>query len=204
MYKVFFNDRTAFFGVDFSGNKKKDKNLFHRFSNGQELKRIVTHFSSSSQIRNLYLSHKDLPLLVEKFKACFTLIDAGGGLVFNKRREFLAIKRNGVWDLPKGKLEKGEDFETAALREVKEETGLKKLTTVKPIISTYHTYHISDQEVLKKTQWFEMHYPGSKEPLLQAKEGITDYRWVRPGETDFFRKNTFGSILDVLTIMDLL
>ena len=204
MYKVFFNDRTAFFGEDFSGIREKNNNLFYRFRNSRELQEIVTQFSSSTQIRNLYLFHEDLSMLMKEFKACFTLIEAGGGLVFNRKGEFLAIKRNGVWDLPKGKLEKGEDFETAALREVMEEAGLKKLASVRPIISTYHTYPMKNQMVLKKTQWFEMLYPGKKEPVLQAEEGITKHRWVKPGEADFLRKNTYGSILDVLRIMDVL
>jgi len=198
MYKVFFNDRTAFLGNDFSGIKEKKSNLFFRFSNRQELHKIVMYFSSSEQIQNLYLSHKDLPLLVKEFKSCFTLIDAGGGLVFNKKGEFLIIKRHGVWDLPKGKLEEGENFKSAALREVEEETGLKKLVILQPLISTYHTYPLSNQMVLKETRWFEMNFPGKKKPVLQAKEGITKHRWVKPGDTGFIGRNTYLSILDVL------
>jgi 8-oxo-dGTP pyrophosphatase MutT (NUDIX family) len=56
-------------------------------------------------------------MVFEEFKACFKVIEAGGGLVLNSKGEFLVIYRNGIWDLPKGKLEKGEDFQTAALRE---------------------------------------------------------------------------------------
>ncbi|MEN8229037.1 MAG: NUDIX domain-containing protein [Bacteroidota bacterium] len=204
MYKVFFNDRTVYFGEDFSQVKEKEKELFYRFENSRKLKETVEHFSSSKQIRNLYLIHDDLPLLMEEFRACFTVIEAGGGVVFNRKGDFLTIKRNGVWDLPKGKLEEGEDFEAAALREVEEETGLKKLISLSPIISTYHTYQMADQKVLKKTQWFEMRYPGKKEPVLEAKEGITDHRWVKPGKTRFLRKNSYGSILDVLNIRELL
>ena len=37
---------------------------------------------------------------------------------------YLFIRRNGLWDLPKGHREEGEDIETTALREVSEETGL--------------------------------------------------------------------------------
>ncbi len=40
--------------------------------------------------------------------------------------EILMIFRRGKWDLPKGKLDKGESLEACALREVEEETGLKK------------------------------------------------------------------------------
>ena len=44
---------------------------------------------------------------------------------------------------------------------------------------------------------------GSK-PVLQAEEGITAYRWVKPGNTAFIRKNTYASILDVLSLKKLL
>ena len=204
MYKVFFNDRTVYFSDDFSRTVEKSKGLFYKFNNGPELQEVIDLFLSLKHIRKLYLSHKDLTSLVQEFKSCFTLIDAGGGLVFNPKGEFLAIKRNGIWDLPKGKLEKGEDFEMAALREVEEETGLKKLVMVQPIMSTYHTYQMGGQKVLKKTRWFEMHYPGKKDPVLEEKEGITKHRWVRPGEAGFFRKNSYGSILDVLKIKNLI
>ena len=49
-----------------------------------------------------------------------------------------------------------------------------------------------------------MHYSGNAEPVLQAKEGITDHRWVKPGKTGFIEKNTYQSILDVLNIKTLI
>jgi len=204
MYKVFFNDRIVYLGDNFPMDSGKYEGLSYRFNSRQELQEIIDLFSSLKHTQNLYIVNKDLHVLKENFKACFTLINAGGGLVFNKKGEFLIIKRNGVWDLPKGKLEEGEDFETAALRETGEETGLKKLVTVQPLISTYHIYHQSNQKILKKTQWFELHYPGKTEPVLQSEEGITDHRWVKPGKTGFIGKNTYKSILDVLNIRTLI
>ena len=204
MYKVFFKDRTVYFGDDFSRAFGKNKGLFYRFNNIRELHKLVDQFYHLDQINSLYIFHEDILMLIEEFKACFTVLEAGGGVVMNDQGEFLAIKRNGVWDLPKGKLEKGEDFETAALREVGEETGLQKLSLGSPVVSTYHTYQLQKKKILKKTRWFEMRYSGSKEPVLEEKEGITDSRWVKPGATDFIRKNTYPSILDVLYIRELL
>ena len=150
MYKVFFKDRTVYFGDDFSKAFGRNKGLFYRYSNIQELNELVKAFFSLSKIENLYIFHHDMLSVIEEFKACFTFIEAAGGLVFNTAGEFLIIKRNEIWDLPKGKLEKRENFEEAAIREVEEETGLHGLELLQPLISTYHTYTLNDERVLKK------------------------------------------------------
>ena len=204
MYKVFFNDRTVYFGDDFSKAFARHKGLFYKYNNIHELSELLGMFAALKQINNLYIFHEDIVMLFEEFKACFHVIEAGGGLVMNEQGEFLAIFRNGVWDLPKGKLEKGEDFVSAASREVEEETGLQGLQITDPLMSTYHTYTLKGKHILKKTRWFEMLYTGGEEPVLQAKEGISDYRWVAPGKSGFIRENTYASILDVLYMRDLL
>jgi hypothetical protein len=203
MYKVFFKDRTVYFGDDFSRAFVRNKGLFYRFSNFQELHELVEVFYDLKQIRNLYIFHEDILMVLEQFKSCFRIIEAGGGLVRNNKGEFLVIERNGLWDLPKGKLKRGEDLETAALREVEEETGLR-VQSAGPITATYHTYQASGERILKKTRWFEMTCSGREKIRLQADEGITDYRWFRSGETDFIRQRTYPSILDVLFIRGIL
>ena len=204
MYKVFFNDRTVFFGDDFSRAFVKHKGLFYKYNNIHELGELVGMFAALTEINNLYIFHDDIVMLFEEFKACFNVIEAGGGVVLNQQGEFLVIYRNGTWDLPKGKLEEGEDFQTAALREVKEETGLQGLQLHEPLMSTYHTYALNENHILKKTRWFELLYSGREEPVLQAEEGITDYRWVTPGKTGFIRENSYASILDILYMRNLL
>lgn len=204
MYKVFFKDRAVYFGDDFSKVFEKNNGLFYKYNNLQELTELVHAFHLLNRIDKLFIFHKDIVALFEEFKACFNYVHAAGGVVIRPDGKFLAIKRDGIWDLPKGKLEPGESDEDAALREVEEETGLKNLVLGRPVLSTFHTYPVKKELVLKKTKWFEMHYQGKKDPVPEKAENITEIRWVEPGNTDFIRKNTYPSILDVLYIRDLL
>ena len=57
----------------------------------------------------------------EAFCSKHTLIEAAGGLVYNIENQLLMIFRNNKWDLPKGKLEVGENIQECAIREVEEE-----------------------------------------------------------------------------------
>lgn len=204
MYKVFFKDRTVYFGDDFSKIFERNSGLFYKYNNIHELTELVHAFYFLNKIDKLFIFHDDIITLFDEFKACFNYVEAAGGVVLNEKGEFLVILRNGIWDLPKGKLEKNESFESAALREVEEETGLDQLLIVQPVLSTYHTYTEKDNMMLKKTKWYEMKFSGDKVPVPEIRENITEIRWVTPGNTDFIRKNTYPSVLDVLYLRDLL
>jgi 8-oxo-dGTP pyrophosphatase MutT (NUDIX family) len=204
VYKVFYDDRVVRLSEDAPEGIARPGTLVIAYEDQAELQVLLDDFSENEQVQELHLFHPDLELLREAFSSCFKCINAGGGVVLNDHGEFLAIKRNGVWDLPKGKMEKGEDFKTTALREVEEECGLSGLELKDLLLSTFHTYPLRDRMVLKETQWFEMHWQGKGDPVLQEEEGITNYRWVKPGETGFIRNNSYASILDVLKLKQLL
>jgi len=202
--KVFYNDRVVYLEEEAPESVARPGMLAIAYEDQAELQVLLDDFNENEQVEELHLSHPDLQELREAFTACFKYINAGGGVVLNDQGEFLAIKRNGVWDLPKGKMEKGEDFKTTALREVEEECGLGGLEIKDFLLSTFHTYPHKDKMVLKETRWFEMHWQGKGDPVLEEDEGITNFRWVKPGETGFIRKNSYASILDVLKIRSLL
>lgn len=204
MYKIFYNDRVVCLEEEAPKGIVRPGTLAIAYEDPEELKVLLDDFSENDQVQELHLFHPDLQELKEAFTGCFKCINAGGGVVLNDEGEFLAIKRNGVWDLPKGKMEKGEDFKTTALREVEEECGLGGLELKEFLQSTFHTYPLKDKMVLKETQWFEMLWKGKGEPILQEEEGITSYRWVKPGKADFLKENTYASILDVLMLRSLL
>ena len=127
----------------------------------------------------------------------FDFVEAAGGIV--KRKDtYLFIKRNGFWDIPKGKLDEGEIPENAAIREIEEECGINGPQLKDPICLTYHTYLFKGKPTIKKTYWYSLDYIGNKKLKGQKEEGITKVKWFKLDEIEKIRKNTFASILEVM------
>jgi 8-oxo-dGTP pyrophosphatase MutT (NUDIX family) len=164
----------------------------------EEMRTFYKELIPNKEIKEIFFYNEDLAILLRYFKSMFRIIEAAGGLVINPKKEMLFILRNGKWDLPKGKLEKGESIETAAVREVEEECGISGLTIVKKIITSYHTYFIGEQAVLKPTYWFEMISSDTSVLVPQTEEGITEAKWISSNDLKMVRENTYESILDVI------
>lgn len=130
-------------------------------------------------------------------------VNAAGGLVTNSEGEFLLIRRSGLWDLPKGHQEAGEQIEATALREVKEETGIKGLTLGQFIRVTDHTYFRDEKWFLKHTWWYSMTCTGESDLVPQTEEGITEVRWVAKSELPELLSQTYPTIVEVFRAIGL-
>jgi ADP-ribose pyrophosphatase YjhB (NUDIX family) len=130
----------------------------------------------------------------------FSIVKAAGGVVFNENKEILLIFRKGKWDLPKGKLDKGETLESCAVRETEEETGLKNVKLGKMITATYHTYHEGARFRLKETYWFKLSVSGKQELSPQTEEDIKEAKCINPSDLKKYMDNSYGSVKDVLQI----
>ena len=95
--------------------------------------------------------------------------------------------------MPKGKIDKGETLEEAK-REVKEETGVKKLQINGLAGVTYHIFKRNDQYQLKETHWFNMvtTYTGKLKPE-DFQEDITKAKW-KGQKTAKALENSYGNI----------
>jgi len=172
--------------------------LFASYETPQELSKILEFFQSTIQVENVFISGENLQTMLDEFSCMYRLIEASGGLVENKNGELLFIFRYGRWDLPKGKLEKNEKVEDAALREVSEETGISNLKLTGHIVNTYHTYRIGNEVVLKKTYWYKMSYSGNEQLIPQQSEDISIAKWFPKNHLDEIISNTYDTIREVL------
>ena len=161
------------------------------------MQELIHFYRQLKSIDSLYIFHTDIDELRNAFRECFTSIHAAGGLVKNTKNEYLLIFRRGKWDLPKGKLDKNESFEQAALREVEEECGISPLSIVKPLISTYHTYDYKNGIALKKTSWFEMYYEGNGDLKPQREEDIEEAVWVSATDIGKYLSKSYPAVRDV-------
>ncbi|CAN5129795.1 NUDIX domain-containing protein [soil metagenome] len=141
---------------------------------------------------------KDFEKLQKTFYKNFSVIKAAGGVVVNKKREILMIFRRGKWDLPKGKLEKGEKLEDCAVREVEEETGLNEIQLHNKITITYHTFSEFGKHFLKEAHWYKMIYNGNKRPVPQKEEDIHEAKWANKKDIAECLQNSYATITEVL------
>lgn len=158
---------------------------------------MITQFESSG-INSYCVCCDDPDALFSVFSGFYHIIEAAGGIVKHPSGKYLFIKRFGKWDLPKGKIEKNESPDSAALREVMEECGIQSLRITGQLPSTYHTYKLEGNRILKKTWWFSMEYSNALVTIPQTEEGITEATWLVPSQFDMVLGNTYRSIAELI------
>lgn len=158
---------------------------------------LVDMFEASESLSRIYISTDDTEWMYRKVCAEFKEVDAAGGLVSNRRGDYLLISRNGLWDLPKGHRDPGEAIEVTAMREVSEETGIGELELGSLICVTDHCYIRDGIWHLKHTWWYEMLYTAPVDLIPQTEEDISKAAWVAKSSLPPFLKNTYPSILEV-------
>ncbi len=189
MYVIFKNNCSFFLTNDPSDTGRS--NCFHWENYDSEL-----YLNSCETKRTTYyIYYKDLEKLFEEFKKKFVQVTAAGGLVVNENQELLMIFRNGIWDLPKGKVEKNEQIETAALREVEEECGLEGVFIKDFAGLTYHLYELEGKQFFKTTHWYNMGIVDPDKKLIpQTEEGISEVVWTGKEQLGEVFKNTYPNI----------
>jgi len=159
--------------------------------------RLVGLFEASDTLGRVFIPSDDPEAEYRRVCAEFREVNAAGGLVSNRRGDYLLISRNGLWDLPKGHQEAGEDIRVTAVREVQEETGVMQLELRDLICITDHCYRRDGVWHLKHTWWYDMLYTDPVDLTPQREEDISKAAWVARSSLPPYLKNTYPSIAEV-------
>ena len=184
---------------------QNNNTLQHLINEGHDFYDNNTNLNYNQIVNKLLKTGKKGAVIIDRnldnlktdfFKA-FKIIEAGGGIVQNEQNEILFIHRLGKWDLPKGKLEKGETIELCAQREVEEETGVTNLSLKTKIGESYHIYQIKEENVLKISHWYHFTCPTLQKTTPQIEEDITEIKWIAPADFDIPLANTYNNIIEI-------
>ncbi|MCC9042880.1 NUDIX domain-containing protein [Myroides sp. M-43] len=200
MYKVFVNDKPLFLTDKIE--KETDFQLF--LLDSVDIDKIIIKYFQN-KIDKAFLYHPDEKEILKKIKEKIPVQKAGGGVVFNPKGEVLFILRGGKWDLPKGGIEKGEEMEETAIREVEEETGVSQLKIVRKLPKTYHIFKRNGKYKLKITTWYEMTSDFDGSLVGQIEEDIEQVAWLNKEQIREAMNNSYENIkllVDELGILD--
>ncbi|WP_422350505.1 NUDIX hydrolase [Flagellimonas sp.] len=189
MYKVFVNESPLILT-----NERQDNTNGNLFSLDGDSILMAIDSLSKGRLKEAYIYHPDEEKILDVFMHKIPVVVAGGGFVTNPKDKVLFIFRNGKWDLPKGKVDKGESIEKAAIREVEEETGVKDLVIEKFLRTTYHVFKRNGEYRLKQVHWFRMSTTYTGKLVGQKAEGILKVKWKGAKKTKKALENSYHNI----------
>ena len=198
MYEVFVNENRIVLLSHSCEQHEKTKQIDSK----KDLRELVSSLLVKQKKNPVYLRFFEAKDPLAVFKKSFKEVIAAGGLVRNKKHEVLFIHRNNKWDLPKGKVEKNERLEDAAVREVCEETGLPDVMLGPQRAITYHIFRRRGEIRLKTTYWYEMRSDFKGELKPQLEEGITEVVWLGDQEQRVALRHSYKNIIGLFNDQD--
>jgi ADP-ribose pyrophosphatase YjhB (NUDIX family) len=189
MYKVFVKELPLIL----TNKLSETSNGKYFLLNGDAVQDAIENLFKK-KLREAYIYHPNHEEILKKFCKTIPKEVAAGGVVTNKEGKVLFIYRNDKWDLPKGKLDKGESIEECALREVEEETGVKKLKIENFLKTTYHIFKRNGKYKLKEVHWFAMKTSYDGKLSGQLSEGIEKVKWKGPKKIKKALENSYINI----------
>ena len=197
MHRIYFEKRSLVICRNDDPSLSDPNAVEFRLGDRLDIHTFVGMFESSPSLQKIYIPSDDIEGTYRRVCKEFKEVNAAGGLVSNRRGDYLLINRNSLWDLPKGHQEEGEDIAVTALREVQEETGVLALELKDLICITDHTYVRNGIWHLKHTWWYDMLYTDPVDLTPQREEDITKAAWVAKSSLPPYLQNSYPSIVEV-------
>ena len=193
MYRIFHGKHRIYLSSDENDIERYKPDFVFKKPKEEQIKEALKVAKKATKpLKILLLGNPDkiLKRVILEFKYKI----AGGGIVENTKGQILLMKRLGKWDLPKGKVEKYETLEDGGKREVKEETGVKKINVGKLVGITYHVFKRNNRYQLKESHWFHMTSTYEGDLVPETKEGITKAVWKDKKKALKAMENTYPNI----------
>ncbi|MFN8286255.1 MAG: NUDIX domain-containing protein [Chitinophagales bacterium] len=200
-YKIYYNDSVLLIKSDHSQSNENFAKVLTEEAEVQNFINNPQELFDPQATGNILLIVPTPEKALETILSSADKIMAGGGIVFNETDDILLIFRRGKWDLPKGKIEKGEKVIDGARREVEEETGVKVKMVVESPIVTHHAYVLKGKKAIKETEWFIMKaQPGQTNLKPQAEEDIEQVLWVKKADLHNYKAGSYHLVWDLLSV----
>ena len=197
MHKIYFEKRCIMICTPDDQALSDPNAIMFKPGESMDIHDLVGMVETSGSLQRICIPGEDTEDTYRRICSEFKEVNAGGGLVSNRRGDYLLISRNSLWDLPKGHQDPGEPIEETALREVSEETGISKLEIRGLICVTDHCYRRDGIWHLKHTWWYDMLYTDPTDLTPQKEEDISKAAWVARSSLPPFLRNTYPSIAEV-------
>jgi ADP-ribose pyrophosphatase YjhB (NUDIX family) len=197
--KLYYNNKFIEFPSEFDFQSSHNQSFkFHdTLELEKHLKLILDDFIYEDDKKPIIINNISFEKAFAFMQKYFHYIEAAGGFI-KKDNKYLFIRRHNKWDLPKGKLEKGETIEQAAVRECEEECQVKNLKIVKQLSSTFHIYKYKKGYALKQAYWFYMQTDYVQKLIPQSEEDITEVDWFDLDTIEKkLLKDSYYTIIDV-------
>lgn len=197
MHKIYFEHRCLAICLPEEVPSSVPAGEIRRISSRQDAAALAEAFKSGTAPETVHAVCGDTGTARKLLYGEFREVNAAGGVVTDDTGRFLLIRRNSLWDLPKGHQEEGEDIRDTALREVEEETGVSGLRPGELICITDHCYLRDGIWHLKHTWWYAMSYDGKCALTPQTEEGISEVTMVLKEDLGALLEDTYPSIREV-------
>ncbi|PCJ64137.1 MAG: NUDIX hydrolase [Bacteroidetes bacterium] len=199
MYRIFHGKHRIYLSNDEADIAKYNPDFIFKKPKEEQIKEALKVSKKATKpLKILLLGNPDK--ILKKVVSEFNYQIAAGGIVENKQGKILLMKRLGKWDLPKGKLDKGETIEECALREIEEETGASELSVESSFAETYHTYYRNEKWIIKHTHWYIVACADSSKLSPQFEEDIEQVAWVDFDTIDVLKIDTYPAIQKLLKL----
>ena len=158
---------------------------------------------------------------MEKKNENLPLRSGVGIVVLNKNNNVFVAKRidnkKNFWQMPQGGVNEGEDFLSAAYRELKEETSIKNVKLIKEL-DGYTSYDLPKNLLGiiwrgkyrgQKQKWFVMKFLGKHDEInVNTKNPeFMDWKWIELSKLSdvavYFKANIYNKIKKELTLLNL-